>query len=65
MAFVGLLLVKKVRLDADNATLLRCSLPPQLLVHDPTKIVKVSDVSLSILPEAGPSINCFQALDYL
>jgi metal transporter CNNM len=46
LAFVGLLLVKK------------------LLTCDLTKPLKVSDVSLSILPEAGPSINCFQALDY-
>jgi len=46
LAFVGLLLVKK------------------LLTCDLTKPLKVSDVPLSILPEAGPSINCFQALDY-
>jgi len=46
LAFVGLLLVKK------------------LLTYDLTKTVKVSDVPLLILPEAGPSINCFQALDY-
>ncbi|KAF9779788.1 hypothetical protein BJ322DRAFT_340683 [Thelephora terrestris] len=46
LAFIGLLLVKK------------------LLTCDLTKPLKVSDVPLSILPEAGPTINCFQALDY-
>ncbi|KXN92794.1 hypothetical protein AN958_04721 [Leucoagaricus sp. SymC.cos] len=47
MAFVGLLLVKK------------------LLNYDPSKALPVSAFPLSILPEAYPSINCFQALDYL
>ncbi|KAF9644689.1 DUF21-domain-containing protein [Thelephora ganbajun] len=46
LAFVGLLLVKK------------------LLTYDLSKTLRVSDFPLSILPEAGPSINCFQALDY-
>ncbi|EKM75200.1 hypothetical protein AGABI1DRAFT_46804 [Agaricus bisporus var. burnettii JB137-S8] len=46
LAFIGLLLVKK------------------LLNHDPSKRLPVSALSLSILPEAYPSINCFQALDY-
>jgi len=36
----------------------------KLLTYDLTNPVKVSDVPLSILPEAAPSINCFQALDY-
>ncbi|CCL98919.1 uncharacterized protein FIBRA_00926 [Fibroporia radiculosa] len=46
MAFVGLLLIKK------------------LSVYDPSQCLPVSKFPLSILPEAHPSINCFQALDY-
>jgi metal transporter CNNM len=36
----------------------------KLLVYDPTAALPVSHFKLSILPEARPSINCFQALDY-
>lgn len=36
----------------------------KLLNYDPSKALPVSSFSLSILPEAHPSINCFQALDY-
>jgi len=36
----------------------------KLLAYDPTKALPVSVFPLSILPEARPSINCFQALDY-
>ncbi|KAL0568209.1 hypothetical protein V5O48_013779 [Marasmius crinis-equi] len=46
LAFVGLLLVKK------------------LIQYEPSRALPVSSLSLSILPEAPPSINCFQALDY-
>ncbi|KAF8798387.1 DUF21-domain-containing protein [Phlegmacium glaucopus] len=46
LAFIGLLLVKK------------------LLTYDPSQARPVSSFALSILPEAVPSINCFQALDY-
>ncbi|KAH9836654.1 uncharacterized protein C8Q71DRAFT_759147 [Rhodofomes roseus] len=46
LAFVGLLLIKK------------------LSVYDPKEALPVSKFPLSILPEANPSINCFQALDY-
>ncbi|KAG1731330.1 uncharacterized protein EDB91DRAFT_1238957 [Suillus paluster] len=46
LAFVGLLLIKK------------------LLAYDTAQGLPVSHFSLSILPEAPPSINCFQALDY-
>ncbi|KAF9042424.1 hypothetical protein BJ165DRAFT_1487046 [Panaeolus papilionaceus] len=46
LAFVGLLLIKK------------------LLTYDPSKALPVSAFQLGILPEAYPSINCFQALDY-
>ncbi|KAH8111452.1 DUF21-domain-containing protein [Phellopilus nigrolimitatus] len=35
-----------------------------LLKYDPEDKKRVSDFSLSILPEANPEINCFQALDY-
>ena len=35
------------------------------MAYDPSKGLPVSAFSLSILPEAHPSINCFQALDYL
>lgn len=36
----------------------------KLLTYDPAKALPVSAFHLSILPEAHPSINCFQALDY-
>ncbi|KAF9235846.1 hypothetical protein BU15DRAFT_89408 [Melanogaster broomeanus] len=36
----------------------------KLLVYDPSQGLPVSHFRLSILPEAHPSINCFQALDY-
>jgi len=36
----------------------------KLLVYDPSDEQPVSSFSLSILPEADPDINCFQALDY-
>ncbi|KAJ6570877.1 hypothetical protein DFH09DRAFT_1277498 [Mycena vulgaris] len=36
----------------------------KLLKYDPTWALPVSSFPLSILPEAHPSINCFQALDY-
>lgn len=36
----------------------------KLLIYDPARALPVSDFKLSILPEAHPSINCFQALDY-
>ncbi|PPQ76770.1 hypothetical protein CVT24_010757 [Panaeolus cyanescens] len=36
----------------------------KLLTYDPAKALPVSAFQLSILPEAHPSINCFQALDY-
>jgi metal transporter CNNM len=37
----------------------------QLLKYDPHEALPVSSFPLSILPKAKPSINCFQALDYL
>ncbi|KAK7062629.1 hypothetical protein VNI00_000117 [Paramarasmius palmivorus] len=46
LAFIGLLLVKK------------------LLQYDPAQRLPVGKFPLSILPEAPPTINCFQALDY-
>lgn len=36
----------------------------KLLTYDPARGLPVSHFPLSILPEALPSINCFQALDY-
>lgn len=36
----------------------------KLLMYDPAQALPVSHFPLSILPEALPSINCFQALDY-
>ncbi|KAI0735771.1 hypothetical protein C8Q76DRAFT_853940 [Earliella scabrosa] len=35
-----------------------------LSVYDPSSAIPVSDFPLSLLPEAPPTINCFQALDY-
>ncbi|EIW86152.1 DUF21-domain-containing protein [Coniophora puteana RWD-64-598 SS2] len=36
----------------------------RLLTYDPAQMLPVSNVKLSILPEATPDISCFQALDY-
>ncbi|KAI0247845.1 hypothetical protein BJV78DRAFT_1132382 [Lactifluus subvellereus] len=36
----------------------------KLLCYDPSQCWPVSKFNLSILPEAPPTINCFQALDY-
>ncbi|KAJ7664212.1 hypothetical protein B0H17DRAFT_952188 [Mycena rosella] len=36
----------------------------KLLKYDPALALPVSSFPLSILPEADPGINCFQALDY-
>ncbi|KAH9016154.1 hypothetical protein EDB85DRAFT_2021627 [Lactarius pseudohatsudake] len=36
----------------------------KLLTYDPSQCWPVSKFALSILPEAKPTINCFQALDY-
>ncbi|KIY67221.1 DUF21-domain-containing protein [Cylindrobasidium torrendii FP15055 ss-10] len=36
----------------------------RLLTYDPALGLPVSKIPLSILPEANPRINCFQALDY-
>lgn len=36
----------------------------KLLTYDPSQCWPVSKFFLSILPEAKPTINCFQALDY-
>ncbi|KAJ7750777.1 hypothetical protein B0H16DRAFT_1549057 [Mycena metata] len=36
----------------------------KLLKYDPSSALPVSSFPLSIIPEAQPSINCFQALDY-
>ncbi|PSS37386.1 hypothetical protein PHLCEN_2v770 [Hermanssonia centrifuga] len=36
----------------------------KLSIYDPSKALPVSKFPLSILPEADPTINCFQALDY-
>jgi len=36
----------------------------KLLRYDPSKALPISSFPLSVLPEALPSINCFQALDY-
>jgi metal transporter CNNM len=46
LAFVGLLLIKR------------------LLQYDPSQALPITSFPLSILPEAPPTINCFQALDY-
>jgi metal transporter CNNM len=64
-AFVGLLLVKKVLEFCSFSTFSFTELIMQLLTYDPSKALPVSSFQLSILPEALPSINCFQALDYL
>jgi len=36
----------------------------KLLKYDPAACLPVNSFPLSILPEAGPDVNCFQALDY-
>lgn len=66
-AFIGLLLIKKVRyvIVRFHTIMTESTYAQQLLVYDPSKALPVSAFPLSILPEARPSINCFQALDYL
>ena len=62
-SFIGLLLVKRV--SAGLPVFIKEILTPfQLLSYDPSRSWPVSKFSLSILPEAHPTINCFQALDY-
>ena len=68
LAFVGNLLIKKVCTPASSSVPRAHVLTPhrtQLSVYDPKEELPVSKFPLSILPEAHPSINCFQALDYL
>ncbi|KAF4566527.1 hypothetical protein EYR36_011958 [Pleurotus pulmonarius] len=36
----------------------------KLLAYDPSTALPISSFPLSVLPEATPKINCFQALDY-
>jgi metal transporter CNNM len=45
-------------------TVLGLLLIKKLLKYDPATNKTVSQLPLSILPEARPTINCFQALDY-
>lgn len=37
----------------------------KLIDYDPDDRKQVTEFPLSILPQALPNINCFQALDYL
>ena len=67
LTFMGLLLVKKVRplsmfLESSIADILPNA---KLLSYDLSKGLPISSYALSILPEAGPNIDCFQALNYL
>jgi metal transporter CNNM len=64
-AFIGLLLIKKVCVSTCSTCAVASNARGQLLRYDPTLELPVSSLPLSILPEAHPSINCFQALDYL
>ncbi|KAE9394337.1 DUF21-domain-containing protein [Gymnopus androsaceus JB14] len=74
LAFVGLLLIKKVSVYANvfrlllivrSLMLIRRFVLSQLLQYDPSaNPLPISSFPLSILPEAPPTINCFQALDY-
>lgn len=66
MTFIGILLVKMV--STVYFLLQHHNLPAlvfKLSVYDPASAIPVSDFPLSLLPEAPPTINCFQALDYL
>ncbi|KAF8261737.1 hypothetical protein EI94DRAFT_1705295 [Lactarius quietus] len=66
LAFSGLLLVKKVvhGISFRQWASIIDKLRSQLLTYDPSQCWPVSKFTLSILPEAKPTINCFQALDY-
>jgi len=66
-AFIGLLLVKKVSLFFIPylSAAYMFFFFTQLLQYDHSQNIPVSSFPLSVLPEAHPSINCFQALDYL
>ncbi|KAG8920433.1 hypothetical protein FRC00_010034 [Tulasnella sp. 408] len=37
----------------------------KLLLYDPSQPKRVGEFRLTVLPEAKPTISCFQALDYL
>jgi metal transporter CNNM len=59
--FVGLLLIKKVRVCSISARHWSPTIVlHQLIAYDPELRFAVSNIPLSILPEAKPSINCFQ-----
>ena len=63
---MGLLLIKKVCGTSKLINeVVRNYFANQLLTYDPNQALPVSAFSLGILPEALPTINCFQALDYL
>lgn len=64
MRSLGCFLLRRCA-DVQRAIFTHHPLYQQLLVYDPAKALPVSSFPLSILPEAHPSINCFQALDYL
>jgi metal transporter CNNM len=68
LSFIGLLLIKKVRKPSPIISTLSyivVMMSLKLLKYDPSQALPVSSFPLYILPEALPSINCFQALDYL
>ncbi|KAF9527887.1 hypothetical protein CPB83DRAFT_369378 [Crepidotus variabilis] len=50
--------------SGNPASFIGLLLVKKLLTYDPAQSLPVSSFPLSILPEAHPSINCFQALDY-
>lgn len=62
--FIGILLVKTVSFIIKTIPSVRL-IKMQLLAYDPKMALPVSSFPLSVLPEAPPSVNCFQALDYL
>jgi len=53
-----------VHAPGDPTSFIGLLLIKKLLTYDPSKALPVSSFPLSILPEAHPTINCFQALDY-
>ncbi|ESK93502.1 hypothetical protein Moror_1654 [Moniliophthora roreri MCA 2997] len=53
-----------VHAPGEPLTFIGLLLVKKLLRYDPTQQLPVSSFASSILPEAHPTVNCFQALDY-
>ncbi|KAI5992429.1 hypothetical protein EDD15DRAFT_2530351 [Pisolithus albus] len=62
---VGVFLASTRWKPGDSLAFQAFLLVKKFMIYGPSKSLPVSHFKLSILPQAHPSINCFQALDYL